>query len=158
MKRIQLLLILLLFTSLSFGCTSVKKVDVQVSPLFKSGNYQLQGIEGTIGILAPGGFIANKPNKYMWHFWGTKEELAQTPFKVEAVDLKTGKKQQVLLENMGTGNKKYVWGFDNLGGTNKQGDALQIPSGMEFSHAGKWSLNAYLGEKLFGSVVVDVSE
>ncbi len=155
MKKILGLLVLMLFTSVSIGC-SKQDIDVQVSPTFKSGVYTLQGIEGRIGILAPGGFIANKPNKYMWHFWGTKEELARTPFKVEAIDLNTGKKHQVLLEGMGTPNKKFVWEYTRLGGPNNGADA-HLPSGLELPNPGTWKLNAYLGGELFGSVVVNVS-
>jgi hypothetical protein len=155
-KIVMLVLFIIAVMSAIIGCSSVKKVDAQVSPLFKSGVYMLQGLEGKIGILAPGGFIANKPNKYMWHFWGTNEELARKPFKVEAIDLKTGEKHQVLLQGMGTPDKKLVWEYSELGGPNNGADA-HIPSGMELPHPGKWSLDAYLGGKLFGSIVVDVS-
>ncbi|MFK7692076.1 DUF4871 domain-containing protein [Paenibacillus sp. HJGM_3] len=156
MKKLLVILVLMITTSLTIGCS--KQVnDVQVSPPFKSGVYTLQGIEGRIGILAPGGFIANKPNKYMWHFWGTKEELARAPFKVEAIDLNTGKKHPVLLEGMGTPNKKYVWEYNyGLGGPNNGADA-HLPSGLELPNPGKWQLNTYLGGELFGSVVVHVS-
>ena len=156
MKKMYLLLTLILITSISIGCTAAKNVDAKISPIFKSGNYTLQGVEGKIGILAPGGFISNKPNKFMWHFWGTKEELALTPFKVEAIDLRTGEKHQVLIEGMGTANQKYVWEYDNLG-VNNSTEALKIPSGMQFPHPGKWKLDAYLGGNLFGNIVVDVS-
>jgi hypothetical protein len=155
MKKFLILLFLVLITIVSNGCSFKKKVDVQASPTFKSGNYILQGVEGRIGILATGGFKSKSPNKYMWHFWGTKEELARKPFKVEAIDLKTGEKHQVLLEGMGTPNKKYVWEYDSLGGPNNGADA-HVPSGLEFPHSGKWSLDAYLGGELFGSLVVDV--
>ncbi|RKN60840.1 DUF4871 domain-containing protein [Paenibacillus ginsengarvi] len=155
MKNIIVLLILMLITSTTIGCKK-QDVDVQASPTFKSGVYTLQGIEGRIGILAPSGFVANKPNKYMWHFWGTKEELARVPFKVEAIDLKTGEKHQVLLEGMGTPDKKYVWEYNyGLGGPNNRADA-HLPSGLELPNSGKWKLNAYLGGELFGSVSIDV--
>lgn len=156
MKKLLVILVLMITTSLTIGC-SKQVIDVQVSPTFKSGVYTLQGIEGRIGILAPGGFIANKPNKYMWHFWGTEEELARTPFKVEAIDLNTGKKHPALLEGMGTPNKKYVWEYNyGLGGPNNGADA-HLPSGLELPNPGKWQLNTYLGGELFGSVVVHVS-
>jgi hypothetical protein len=156
MKKVLVIFVLLLITSVALGCRN-QDIDVQTSPTFKSGVYTLQGIEGRIGILAPGGFIANKPNKYMWHFWGTKEELVRTPFKVEAIDLNTGEKHQVLLEGMGTPNKKYVWEYSyGLGGPNNGADA-HLPSGLELPNPGKWKLNAYLGGELFGSIVIDVS-
>lgn len=139
------------------GCKSEKDVDVQASPTFKSGSYTLQGVEGKIGILTPG-FKANSANKYMWHFWGTKHELSRTPFRVEAVDLKSGNKHQALLTGMGTTEKKHVWEYEGgLGGPNNGADA-HLPSGLEMPHPGKWKLNAYLGGELFGSIVVDVSQ
>jgi len=156
MNKLLVILVLMITTSLPIGC-SKQDIDVQVSPTFKSGVYTLQGIKGRIGILAPGGFIANKPNKYMWHFWGTKEEFDRTTFKVEAIDLKTGKKHQVLLEGMGTSNKKNVWEYNyGLGGPNNGADA-HLPSGLELPNPGKWQLNTYLGGEFFGSVVVNVS-
>lgn len=154
MKKVFVIIIILFVTSIANGCSKQveKKSEVQVSPLFKSGSYNLQGVEGKIGILAPGGFVANKPNKYMWHFWGTKEELAQTPFKVEAIDLNTGEKHQVLLVGSGT-----VWEYNyGLGGPNNGADA-HLPSSMKLPHSGKWQLDAYLGGNLFGSIVINVS-
>lgn len=157
MKNPFLLFLLLLIVLGSFaGCKSEKDAGDQVSPAFKSGSYTLQGIEGKIGILSPG-FKANFGNKYMWHFWGTKEELSRVPFRVEAIDLKSGNKHQALLTGMGTAEKKHVWEYESrLGGPNNGADA-HLPSGMELPHAGKWKLNAYLGGELFGSVVVEVS-
>jgi hypothetical protein len=76
MKNIVILLSFVLIMIVSNGCTLEKKVDVQVSPTFKSGNYILRGVEGRIGILAPGGFKSNAPNKYMWHFLGNKRRIS----------------------------------------------------------------------------------
>jgi hypothetical protein len=143
MKKVFVILVLMLITTVTLGCKK-QDLDVQASPTFKSGVYTLQGIEGRIGILAPGGFIANKPNKYMWHFWGTKEELSQKPFRVEAIDLKTGDKHQALQ-------------IESIGVSPLNGADASIPSNMEFPSSGKWKLDAYLGGRLFGSVVVEVS-
>jgi hypothetical protein len=157
MKKLIVTSLIILSIFITNGCSSEKKVDIQTSPTFKSGNYILQGVEGRIGILGPGGFKANSGNKYMWHFWGTKEELSRRPFKVEAIDLKTGEKHQVLLTEMGTPNKKLVWAYDSgLGGPNNGADA-HLPSGLELPNPGRWKLDVYLGGELFGSVVVDVS-
>jgi hypothetical protein len=156
-KSFILFLVMLSILVVTNACKSEKKEDVQASPTFKSGNYTLLGVEGRIGILAPGGFKAGVANKYMWHFWGTKEELSRTPFKVEAIDLTTGEKHPVLLTEMGTPNKKQVWEYDSgLGGPNNGANA-HLPSGMELPNPGKWQLNAYLGGELFGSVIVDVT-
>jgi hypothetical protein len=154
-KKVIVLIVVVFICSVTSGCRE-QNIDIQASPTFKSGIYTLQGTEGKIGILAPGDFISNKPNKYMWHFWGAKEELARTPFKVEAIDLKTGIKHQVLIEGMGTPSKKFVWEYNyGLGGPNNGADA-HLPSGLELPNPGKWKLDAYLGGELFGSVVVNV--
>lgn len=114
----------------------------------------LQGVEGRIGILSPG-FKAGSANKYMWHFWGTSEELSRTPFRVEAIDLKTGEKHPALLTEMGTPNKKHIWEMSGIGGAHNGANA-HTPSGMELPTPGKWRLDAYLGGELFGSIVVVV--
>ncbi|MBP1996926.1 hypothetical protein [Paenibacillus eucommiae] len=141
----------LLFSS---GCGTEKAADEQKSSTFISGSYKLQGEKGRIGILADG-FKVGVPNKYMWFFWGTKEELSRTPFKVEAIDLKTGEKHPVLLKDIGTPNKTVVWEYSTIGGPNSGADA-HSPSGMEFPTSGKWKLNAYLGEEFFGSIIINV--
>lgn len=156
MKKLFLLSLLILIILL-IGCKSEKKVEDQASPTFTSGVYTFYGIEGKIGILAPGGFKAKVGNKYMWHFWGTKEELSQKPFRVEAINLKTGQKHQALLENLGTPDEKHVWEYNGLLGGPNNGANAHMPSGMELPSSGKWKFDAYLGGELFGSVVVEVS-
>jgi len=81
-----LIAVLLIFS----GCTEAANTSVEISPTFTSEGLEMQGIEGKIGILGPE-FVAGKPNKHMWHFWGTKEELSGN-FRVEAVNTKTGEK------------------------------------------------------------------
>jgi hypothetical protein len=156
MKKLFLLSLLMLIILLS-GCKSENKVDVQASPTFTSGVYTLYGVKGKIGILAPGGFKANVGNKYMWHFWGTKEELSQKPVKVEAINLKTKKKVKTLVDNAGTNNEKMVWEYDASPGAPNNGADAHLTSGMKLPSSGLWKLDAYLGGKLFGSVVVEVS-
>jgi hypothetical protein len=150
------LLFLLLFVILLSGCRPENKVAIQASPTFKSGVYTFYGLEGNIGLLAPGGFIANKANKYMWHFWGTKEELAQKPFRVEAINLKTNKKVKALALIPDNNTLEMVWEYaGSLGGPNNGADA-HLPSSLKLPTSGLWQLDAYLGGKLKGSIVVDV--
>jgi hypothetical protein len=157
MKKLFIISLLMLIILLS-GCKAERKAEVQASPTFKSGVYTLQGIEGKMGILANGGFKVKQANKYMWHFWGTKEELSQKPFRVEAINLKTGKKQKVLLDGMGTPNKEFVWEYPSIGVGPHNGADASVPSGMELPSTGKWQLDAYLGGKFFGSVVIEVRD
>jgi hypothetical protein len=132
-----------------FGCESSKEV-LNPSPTFMSGDRKMVGVQGNIGILGPD-FIADKVNKYMWHFWGTNEELSQKPFRVEAIELQTGKKHPAFVIDAGG----QVWERDGLGGPNNGADA-HLPSSMVLPSSGLWQLNAYLGGKLKGSIIVDV--
>ncbi|WP_246358977.1 hypothetical protein [Paenibacillus phytorum] len=87
-------------------------------------------------------FYPNKKQKYMWHFWGKSEEL-QGPLKV------TGSNE--------AGEHITVFEAKGVGGPNNGADA-HMPSLMSLPTPGYWRLDAYFGEKLFGSVVVIVNE
>lgn len=116
----------------------------------------MQGIEGKIGILNSKDFIANKGNKYMWHFWGKKDEItASKTLKVVAIELKTNKEFPALIEGAGTENKKHVWEYKGIGGP-VNGAIAHVPSIMELSTKGLWQLNAFLDGVLFGSIHVNV--
>lgn len=119
---------------------SVAEPSWDVSPLFTSGTYQLRGIPKKVGFLDPG-FIAGRVNKYMWHFWGTEEELNGN-FKVKA--LKKGTNQLI-----------DVFSTNYLGGKNNGADR-HIPSSMSLPTSGRWQLLAYMNNQLFGSIVIDV--
>jgi len=134
-----LIAVLLIFS----GCTEAANTSVEISPTFTSEGLEMQGIEGKIGILGPE-FVAGKPNKHMWHFWGTKEELSGN-FRVEAVNTKTGEKIN-------------PFPLDNptpIGGPNNGADG-HVPSSMELPEPGVWLLNAYFETNLFGSITVEV--
>jgi hypothetical protein len=89
----------------------------------------------------------------MWHFWGTTEELGQKPFRVEAINLKTKEKVKALFFGAG-----FVWEYDDLlWGSNNGADA-HLPTNMELPTSGLWKLDAYLGGKFKGSIIVDVKE
>ncbi|PZD97247.1 hypothetical protein DNH61_02480 [Paenibacillus sambharensis] len=153
MKKVLLVIsVLLLFVS----CKSNTETEDKLSPVFYSNGIALIGVEGTIGILGPE-FIANKVNKYMWHFWGTSDELALRPFRVEAINLNTEQKVKALVENGGTPQEELVWEYDSIAGPNNGADA-HVPSNLKLPLAGIWQLDAYLGGKHKGSIVVEVNE
>jgi hypothetical protein len=136
------------------GCESTKEV-FNPSPEFMSGVQKMVGIEGNIGILGPD-FIADKGNKYMWHFWGTKEELDQKPFRVEAINLKTNEKVKALVIVQDNNTQEMVWEYDTLPGGPNNGADAHIPSNLKLSTSGLWRLDAYLGGNLKGSIIIDV--
>jgi hypothetical protein len=138
------------------GCESTQEV-YNPSPSFMSGDLKMVGIEGNLAILDPY-IIAGQTPKVMWHFWGTKEELGQKPFRVEAINLKTKKKVKALVLIPDNNTKEMVWEYDvSPGGPNNGADA-NIPSNISLPTSGLWKLDAYLGGKLKGSIIVDVKE
>ncbi|RSL32367.1 hypothetical protein D7Z54_15840 [Salibacterium salarium] len=115
-----------------------------VSPTFESGNYTMIGEKNRIGFIydentSP--FRAGFENKYMWHFWGDEETL-EGSFRV------TG-------EKVSTGEEVSIFEAEELGGAQNGADA-HIPSSMSIPRSGKWQLKTYIGEELFGTVVVNV--
>jgi hypothetical protein len=133
------------------GCAAeepkFENMEWQVSPLFKVSSYTMIGQEGRIGFIYDDmevtRFYPNKEQKYMWHFWGGPEEL-QGPLKV------TGTSKE-------SGEQITVFKAIAVGGANNGADAHN-PSQMSLPSPGLWRLDAYIGEKLFGSVVVEVHE
>jgi signal peptidase I len=120
------------------------------SPTFQSGSYRIQGVKGKLGIIAAP-FKVGASNKYMWHFWGTKEELSGK-FRVEAVQVKNGQKKPALTLNGST-----VWEY--TGGPSVEamnGADASLPSSMMLGDPGLWRLDAFIGGNFFGSIYVEV--
>ncbi|KAB2336342.1 DUF4871 domain-containing protein [Cytobacillus depressus] len=175
MKKIILCLFLI---GMLVGCSekteTVKKEDWEVSPTFNipvtfgdgiKGEYVLVGEEGRIGFLVGSGkegvaeaqpIIAGKGNKYMWHFWGEKEEF-EGNLKVVGINEK-GEEHKVLIRNAGTPNSEKVWEYPEVAISPNNGADTHVPSNMEFPTEGLWKLNVYIGDKLFGEIIVNVEE
>ncbi|MBP1989434.1 DUF4871 domain-containing protein [Paenibacillus eucommiae] len=153
MQRVSLAVFTFCLIIILIGCQE-KQASEEISPYFISGNFRLQGIEGRIGVLTDG-FVAGKGNKYMWHFWfNNEEEINREDFKVEGVELKTGKVEKVLVVGSGTDDQETVWKYEGkLGGPNNGADA-HIPSSIEIPTPGLWRLDAYLGDVYFGSITI----
>lgn len=121
--------------------------DWQESAIFESNGYQMIGEEGRLGLIYDDDetmrFYPNKENKYMWHFWGSDEEL-EGELKIVGIH-EDGKERVTVLEG------------ESLGGANNEANR-HIPSIMSFPKSGMWKLEAYIGGKLFGSVFVKVHE
>lgn len=140
--RISMLLVGLLFL---IGCSHAENTNMEVSPKFISSGSEMQGVEGKIGILGPE-FVADQVNKHMWHLWGSQDELRGS-FKVEAVNMKSREKINPFTVDLPT----------SIGGPNNGADA-HLPSSMKLPEPGIWQLNAYLDNKLFGSINIEVKE
>ncbi|TLS50120.1 hypothetical protein EMG79_27620 [Klebsiella pneumoniae] len=124
--------------------SSEVSVETDASPFFTtSTGAEMQGIEGKMGLLGPE-FVAGKPNKHMWHFWGSAKELSGK-FRAEAVNLATGEKVN-----------PFPLDFPApIGGPNNGADG-HVPSSIELPEAGTWRLDAYFDDKLFTSIVIEV--
>lgn len=121
---------------------SVAEGSWETSPMFRSGAFQMRGIERKVGFIDVG-FIAGKPNKYMWHFWGGEADLSGE-FKVVAV-------------KQGTSRLVSVFEADRLAGGVNGADRTAV-SMMTLPERGRWQLMAFVGERYVGSIVVDVKE
>jgi len=170
MKNKMIKLISLLFLVTLVGCNIMDKNETpEASTTFSlpvtfndgtKGEYLLIGEEGKVGFLVGSGkkgeaveekIIANKESKYMWHFWGDKDRISGD-FKVVGTD-KEGKEHPVLVSGSDT-----VWQYANNSISPNNGADSHIPSNMLFPTSGLWKLDIYFNEKLFGKLVVNVTE
>ncbi len=128
----------------SLNETAKKGSEPKVSSTFIAGNYKMIGEKNRIGFIYDEdiGFKPHQVNKYMWHFWGEQEEL-EGALKVIGKNTNTGEEITVF-ENMA------------LGEPLNDADA-HVPSLMSLPSSGIWELNAYIGDELFGTVVVECS-
>ncbi|GAA4844723.1 hypothetical protein GCM10023310_23310 [Paenibacillus vulneris] len=117
---------------------SVQEPSWEVSPMFRSGSYDMRGIEHQVGFI-DAGFIAGAGQKYMWHFWENREPL-EGAFTVKAV--KQGEERLI-----------DVFSAASLGGANNGADRTAV-SMMSLPEPGLWRLLPYVGDRMLGSIVV----
>lgn len=79
----------------------------------------------------------------MWHFWGNEDELIGE-FEVLATHENSDEALEIV-------PKSRISTVSPNNGANQH-----IPTNMTLSKSGMWKLDAYIGEKLFGSVYVKV--
>ncbi|WNQ14028.1 DUF4871 domain-containing protein [Paenibacillus aurantius] len=120
----------------------------EVTPEFKSGTYTMRGVENKVGFIEAG-FIAGKPQKYMWHFWGN-EDLLNGPFEVKAVKQGTDQIIDVYSSNLMSSANALAGGLNGADRT-----AVTM---MELPEAGRWRLLPYVRGRLLDTIVVEVSE
>jgi hypothetical protein len=77
------------------------------------------------------------------------------PFRVEAINLKTKKKLKTLFL---ADTIEMVWEYDVSPDGPINGADAHISSNISLPTSGLWKLDAYLGGKLKGSIIVDVKE
>ncbi|WP_235439776.1 DUF4871 domain-containing protein [Paenibacillus sp. DMB20] len=110
------------------------------SPDFRSSSYTMTGVQDRLGFINPG-FRANRPNKYMWHFWGRDEEL-NGEFVITAVKKDTAEIISVFEASLHPGKLN--------------GSDASHPTSMTLPSSGLWRLMVSINGRLFGSVIVKV--
>ena len=136
------------------GCNDEKPLQEEAlqdnwkeSPLFESGGYTMIGEEGRLGFIYDDGegsrFYPNKTYKYMWHFWGNEDELIGD---FEVLGTHENSNEEIIIVPKG----KNSFLSPNNGADN------HYPTNMTLPKSGMWKLDAYIGDKLFGSVYVKV--
>ncbi|MGE7918301.1 hypothetical protein ACQKM9_05040 [Viridibacillus sp. NPDC093762] len=147
MLKKSLIIIFILFTIITIiGCN--KKDAWKESSLFESGNYTMIGEKGKLGFIYDDSevvkFYPDKTQKYMWHFWGSKEEL-ERPLKVLATH-----------EN--GGDPIVLFGSDGTNISPNNGADMSTPTHMSLPESGMWKMDAFFDDNLFGTVYVKVHE
>jgi len=116
--------------------------DWEPSPSFSSGAYNMTGTDGKLGLINAG-FVVGQENKYMWHFWGTADEL-------------TGDFQ---IYEMKESTSELIKGFEGkLQPVPLNGADASHPSHLVLPSAGKWKLIVMINNQWFGSIVVVARE
>jgi len=113
-----------------------------ISSTFRSDRSELTGTEGKIGFIG-GDFIAGQGNKYLWHFWGSDEELTGN---LQIYGVQQQSLQMIPLFTV-------VLQPSPLNGAD-----ASLPSGFALPSPGIWKLVAVIDGKWFGNVVVDVQK
>ncbi|MFS1518007.1 hypothetical protein V1503_16395 [Bacillus sp. SCS-151] len=144
------------------GCSerTVTEESWEVSPTFtvKSEEHEreLRGYKGEVAFLDTMEFTIGQGGKTRWFFWGEElKEVNEENFKLIGIHKKTGKEitlinskgWEVVNQNDTETGLKGV-----LGAQLSQHTVFSLPT------AGLWRLNAFIGDKLYGSIVVEVKE
>ncbi|WP_052343766.1 hypothetical protein [Bacillus massiliigorillae] len=119
--------------------------DWKESEHFKNGNSSLIGTPNLLGVSFDlnDKFYTNKPQKHIWYFWGSAAKLSGK-FTVKAIHKDTAEQVELIKDN-------------SLGGPLNGADN-HTPTSMKFTKSGMWALDAYINDKLFGSVTVIVED
>jgi hypothetical protein len=152
LSRLLMTVILMVAVTLMTGCLN-KEVSGTSQDWKETGTLELTtkndkgeeikarwiGQEGRLA-MSNNPFVAGEKQKYMWLLWGNKNELVGKAFKVTATS-QTGEEITVV---------ESVLGGTNLGAT------AASPSSNVLQKKGLWKLNAYVVDKLHGTLIIKV--
>jgi len=144
-KIICILFVGLLLVGCSNTKQTIKEENWKESSLFESDGYTMIGEKERLGFIYDDSevlrFYPNKTQKYMWHFWGEDQEFNG---KLKVVATHENDNEQITVLK------------DIVVGDAHNGADRHTPSNMSLPKSGMWKLDAYFGDKLFGSVYVKV--
>ncbi|MBM7553967.1 DUF4871 domain-containing protein [Thalassobacillus pellis] len=106
------------------------------------GTYKIRlGSNGKLAAMEFEPVKADTPLKYMWLFWGDKEDIKDSSLKIigrhkESMQMETLFEQQL----------------SHLAGI--YGAVHHIPSNVTLPHEGVWRLEVYMDEELYGYIVI----
>lgn len=152
-KRLIIISIVILSLGIA-GCNDEEPIKEEIiqndwkeSPLFESGGYTMIGEEGRLGFIYDDAevvrFYPDKVQKYMWHFWGNEDELIGD---FEVLGTHENSSEEIIIVPKG----------ENSSLSPNNGADNHIPTNMTLPKSGMWKLDAYIGNRLFGSVFVEV--
>lgn len=155
-KKGLILICVVNLTLVIAGCYDEEPIKEEVlqhnwneSSLFESGSYTMIGEEGHLGFLYDDSevlrFYPNKTQKYMWHFWGNEDEVLGD-FKVLGTH-ENSNEEIIIVARHDNSIPSSINGADN-----------HYPTNMMLPKSGMWKLDAYIGDRVFGSVYVKVHE
>ncbi|SES45493.1 hypothetical protein [Psychrobacillus sp. OK032] len=155
-KKGLILICTVILSLVSAGCNEEEPIKEEViqhnwkeSSLFESGSYTMIGEEGRLGFLYNDSevdrFYPNKTQKYMWHFWGNEDELIGD---IEVLGTHENSNEEIIV----------VPRKENTFLSPNNGADQHSPTNMMLPKSGMWKLDAYIGDRLFGSVYVKVHE
>ena len=153
-KKSLFLIFITIISLVITGCNDEEPLKEEViqnnwkeSPLFESGGYKMIGEEGRLGFIYDDSevvrFYPDKVQKYMWHFWGKEDELIGD---FEVLGTHENSNEEIII--VPKGENSFL--SPNNGADNHN------PTNMMLPKSGMWKLDAYIGDRLFGSVYVKV--
>lgn len=130
--------------------SAAEELNWEQSPLFEANGYSMIGEEGAAGFIYEDSevvrFYPNKIQKYMWHFWGSEEDITG-----EFLVIGTHEETQEQIEVVPEGRD-----ISRLAPNN--GEPYRIPRHMTLPKKGMWKLEAKFDDKVVGTVYVEVHD
>ncbi|MBO8156391.1 MAG: DUF4871 domain-containing protein [Bacillaceae bacterium] len=111
------------------------------------------GIQGQAALSLRQPFPVGEPTRVEWFFWGEEQELKEKTFSVIGVHENEKSVEKVLIDPE---NELLLWMNSEPIQVTGQAAVAKAESDLFFSKAGLWCLNVYVGNQLYGQIVIEV--